>query len=116
MGKTYSKDLREKVVQYVKEGNTKRAAARLFQIGEDTVFRWLRLEKKTGTLSPKKRTSFRQKLDPEKLKEHVDQHPDHTIAEIAHALKVAKTTVFNWLRRLKITRKKSLRSAKNVTR
>ena len=113
MGKTYSKDLRERVVQYVKMGNTKRAAAKFFQIGEDTVFRWLRLEK-AGSLSPKKRTSFHQKLDPKKLKEHVDKHPDHTISEIAHALKVARTTVFNWLRRLKITRKKSPHSTKSA--
>lgn len=103
----YSQDLRERVVAYVHGGGKKREAARLFKVGENTVYLWIRLYKKQGSLAPKKRTSFYQTMDPAKLKEYVAANPDHTISQIAHALKAGRQTVFSWLRRLGITRKKN---------
>ena len=45
MARAYSEDLREKVISYIMSGGNKREAARVFKIGEDTVYRWLRLQK-----------------------------------------------------------------------
>lgn len=70
MGKTYSQDLREKVVRFVEHGGGKSEAARLFNIGRQTVHRWLWLHA-SGSLKPKKRTSFHQKMDVEQLKAYV---------------------------------------------
>lgn len=109
MGKTYSKDLREKVVNFIEGGGGKSQAARLFGIGRDTVHRWLRLHA-SGSLSPKKRTSFHQKMDIEQLKAYVAAHPDHTLKEIGKALNLAYQTVSSWLIRLQITRKKRQRA------
>ena len=115
MARSYSVDLREKVISYIMGGSSKREAARMFNIGEDTIYRWLRLHK-AGDLRPKKRISYPRKMDEEKLKEYVKDHPDHTITEIASALKLGRQTVFSWLRRLNITRKKRPRFTGNAVR
>ncbi|MGL5784038.1 MAG: IS630 transposase-related protein, partial [Alphaproteobacteria bacterium] len=93
MGKTYSQDLREKVVRFIKQGGGKSEAASLFKIGRATIHRWLRLHA-SGNLKPKKRTSFHQKMDVEQLKAYVSANPDHTLKEIGKALNMAYQTVF----------------------
>ena len=113
MAKAYSEDLRHKVIAHIMSGSSKREAARIFNIGEDTVYRWLRLYK-VGNINATKRTVFPQKMNEEKLKEYVRNNPDHTITQIAHALQLGRQTVFSWLRRLKITRKKRQPSIKSV--
>ena len=113
MAKAYSEDLRQRVISHIMSGSSKREAARIFNIGEDTIYRWLRLHK-AGDIKAKKRTIFPQKMNEEKLKEYVQNNPDHTITQIAEALQLGRQTVFSWLRRLKITRKKRQPSIKSV--
>ena len=113
MGKTYSVDLRKKVMAYISSGGRKRDAARIFNIGEDTIYRWIRLQKK-GDLSPKTRTSFSQKIDLSALQDYILKHPDHVLKEIAQALQVSHQTVWVWLKRLKITLKKRPPCTKNA--
>ncbi len=38
---SYSVDLRERVVNYVRNGGSLAAAAKLFQVGRATIYRWL---------------------------------------------------------------------------
>jgi transposase len=113
MAKTYSIDLREKVLSYTKKGGGKREASKLFEIGEATIYRWIKLSEE-GSLSPKKRTAFYQKVDSNMLREYVGENPDHTLKQISGALNLGATTVFDWLKRMKITRKKRPRFTKNA--
>ena len=115
MAKTYSLDLREKVLSYTKKGGRKKEVSKLFEIGEATIYRWIKLHEK-GNLLPKKRTSFYQKVDPEQLKKYMQENPDHTLKQIGSALTLGQTTVFEWLNRMKITRKKRRPFTKNVTK
>ena len=85
MARAYSIDLRDKVISFVFQGKSKREASRVFGIGEDTIYRWLRRHK-VGTLAPKKRTKYPQKVSSERLLSYVEQNPDHTLKEIGHAL------------------------------
>ena len=55
--------------------------------------------------------SFR-KVDPEKLKAYIAEHPDAYLREIAEVFNCCKTTITNALRRLKITRKKKTKHYK----
>ena len=41
MAKGYSKDLRERVVSIVEEGDSAREAARLLNVGASTAIRWI---------------------------------------------------------------------------
>lgn len=106
MARAYSLDLRQKVVEFVLQGESKEEAARVFNIGIDSVYRWLRLYNKTGSLKPKKRVFLPKKVNVESLRAYVAKNPDHTLTEIGNALALGAQTVWKYLKRLKITRKK----------
>lgn len=112
MARAYSEDLREKVISRIMSGCSKREAAKVFNIGEATVYNWLKLHKE-GSLKPKKRTDYPRKVDEQKLRDYVELNPDHTLTQIGSALNLKFQTVGKWLKRLKITRKKRQRFTKN---
>lgn len=105
MRKAYSLDLREKVMAYIASGGGKREASKVFNIGEDTIYRWIRRQK-AGSLAAIKRTQYPCKLSSYELIKYVEENNDHTLTQMALALKVGRSTVFRWLKRLNITRKK----------
>ncbi|MDH5192997.1 MAG: transposase [Nitrospira sp.] len=97
-----SSDLRQRVVEFVRRGGSKTEAARRFQVGEASVYRWLKL----GGLTyqrPGPRRPY--KLDWEQLRRHVDAHPDQTQAERARHFEVSRYCIWNALHRLQITHK-----------
>lgn len=67
MARAYSIDLRRKVMSFIAGGSSKREAARVFGIGEDTIYRWARREK-AGDIAPKKRIFLPKKMNCQKLK------------------------------------------------
>ena len=113
MAKAYSEDLRKKVISHIMSGCSKREAAKIFNVGEATVYRWIELHKQ-GDIKPKKRTEYPRKVAEQKLREYVEQNPDHTLKQIAEALGLTFQNVAKWLERLKITRKKRQRSIKSA--
>jgi putative transposase len=113
MAKEYSLDLRKKVISFVTKGGSKREAAKLFTIGEDTVYRWIRRDK-LRDLAPKKRTDFPTKVPLETLRKYVEDHPDHTLKEIGEAVNLSASKVWKHLQKLNLTRKKRPHSTKNA--
>jgi putative transposase len=114
MATGYSVDLREKVLNFVSSGASKRKAGKVFGIGEDSVYRWIRLQNTQGNLNPKKPIFSPKKIDPDELRKYVETNPDHTLKEIAAVMKVSFHTVWKWLKRLKITIKKKRFATRNV--
>ena len=53
MAKGYSKDLRERVVSIVEEGDSAREAARLLNVGASTAIRWIERWTTTGSVEAK---------------------------------------------------------------
>lgn len=96
MARAYSVDLREKVISHIMSGCSKREAAKTFNIGEDTIYRWMRLHK-IGNIRPKRRTDYPRKVDEQKLQLYVEAHPDQTLEEIGKALGLGRQTIFRWL-------------------
>ncbi len=115
MAKAYSLDLRKKVISFVTKGGSKREAAKLFNIGEDTIYRWIRRDK-LGDLAPRKRTDFPTKIPLETLRKYVEDHPDHTLKEIGQAVNLSGSKVWKHLKKLNLTRKKRPRSTPNAIR
>jgi putative transposase len=105
---TYSKDLRKRVIEFVEKGGSKRQACTTYQIGHNTIYRWLRQRKESKTFDPKRRDTFYRKCDAKKLKRLIKQCPDATLKELGEKLKLQPSTIFYALERLKITRKKKL--------
>ena len=104
--KAYALDLRERVVKFVQAGGTRAEAARRFQLGERSVYRYLAAAK-ANTLAPKTSWGAWRKLDPAKLQAHVKKHADATLAELATALGVSHNAVWVRLQQLGCTLKKT---------
>jgi transposase-like protein len=99
---TYSVDLRERAVQYVREGGRQSEACRIFGISSSTLYRLLRME----DLTPKReRRRFVRKLDGEALAAHVRAYPDATLAERAAHFRVRINAIWYRLRQMRITKK-----------
>jgi putative transposase len=103
--KAYTLDLRERVVEYVQAGGTRAAAARVFRLGERTVYRYLAAAK-THPLAPKTSWGHWRKLDPAQLQAHVRHHPDATLHELQKVFGVSHNAVWVRLRQLGFTLKK----------
>ena len=101
---SYSKDLRERVVGFVREGGSKTEAVRRFSVSRAVIYIWL----KSTSQSPQKTgPKGHSKLDPEKLKQFIKERPDAYLDELAADLNVSAFTVAYGLKRLRISRKKN---------
>ena len=104
--KAYALDLRERVVKFIKRGGTKAEAARRFELGRQTVYRYL-MSAQTGTLAPKTSWGHWRKLDPQKLQAHVKTHPDATLKELQQVFGVSHQALWVRLGQLGFTLKKT---------
>lgn len=116
MPKSYSVDLRERVLQYLEKNKNREAASRLFQVGIATIYRWLSCKKERGNVEPLRRSYAYKKIDDQKLIDYIEKNPDHFLSEIAKHFNLTLQAVFYALKRLKITRKKSSRSIRKGTK
>jgi transposase len=98
---SYSVDLRERVVSYVRGGGSPTKAAQVFQVGRTTLYRWLGL----GDLRPKPAKERRRKLDKAALASHVRDYPDALLRERAAHFGVHINAIWTALKKLKITKK-----------
>ena len=76
-------DLREAAVAYYEEGHTLIETGKIFKVGKSTVSAWVKKKKETGDLSNKPLNRSFKKIDPEKLKAYVKEHPDEAQKEMA---------------------------------
>jgi len=111
-----SKDIREKVVKAIKGGMSRRQAAARFDVGPATAVRWAKRVETTGNVSPMKmggdRRSQRIEAHAAFILGEIKTKPDTTIMELRdkfrerHGLSFGYGTVWRFLARHRITRKK----------
>jgi transposase len=104
--KAYALDLRERVIKFLQAGGSKAEAARRFDLGRRTVYRYLAAAK-AGGLAPKKSWGKWRRLDPQKLSAHVKAHPDATLKELEMVFGVSHNAVWVRLGQLGFTLKKT---------
>jgi len=104
--KAYPMEIRTRVINYVKRSGSVTDAQEKYEVGRDTVYRWLRLES-AGKLEPKKSWGKWKKINPEKLRAKVKTDKDATLQEIAREFGVTATGIFHALNTLKLTLKKT---------
>lgn len=75
----YSADLRQRVIDFVEQGETLSEAVRLYNVSRWCVNQWC----KTKNLTPNYPKRRKRKLDWHGLKEHVNQYPDALLRERA---------------------------------
>ena len=103
----YDVKYRLRALEYWGEGNNKEKTAVLFKVSPTTLQRWKSQLKETGTVARKKRKETWRKIEPEKLRKYIEEHPDAYLREIAAEFKCAIHAVEKALKRLKISRKKN---------
>jgi len=111
MPAAYSMDLRERVLTACLGGESVREVAERFAVSESFIERLKRHRAQTGGLPPKPHAGGRPpRLVPQddRIREHLRQHPETTLAELRDhlALPVALSTLWYHLQRLGFTFKK----------
>jgi transposase len=84
--KTYSRDLREKMLAAVDRGMPRKEAVYAFGVSPATLKRWLRRRRETGLVAPKKRPGMRPRIgagadDRRALWHQLETHPEATMEE-----------------------------------
>ncbi len=112
-----SKDLRERLIAAVENGQSRRAAAERFGVAPSTAIKWLARWKGEGTAKARPmggdRHSHRMEAHAAEILKLLNDAPDITLAEIAahleqaHGLRVAQSTVWRLLDRHGMTFKKN---------
>ncbi len=123
--KAYSEDLRQKIVQAVRQrGMSKSQAARLFGISLSSVKRYIRLANQGESLAPRKGGGRPPKADEatrKLLEEDIRSRPAATISERRHFLEsfagktLSEPTLRRLLKRMGFSRKKGLWGRWNET-
>jgi transposase len=122
--KSYSEDLRHKIVAAVERGMPKTQAARLFDVSLSSVKRYSRMARQGDSLAPKRRAGRAPKVDEKTkklLNEDMKERPAATIAERISFLesitaeRLSYSTIWRLLKRLGWSRKKGVWVQQNET-
>lgn len=109
----YSMDLRERVARAWDTHPDAEAIAATFDVSRAWVHRLIQRRRETGSLAPRKQTTFRRSAlsEPErtKLRDLITAQPDATLAELRAALptSAALSTLWRAIDRLGLTVKKN---------
>ena len=114
MGRPYSLDLRQRAVDLVAAGRSRRAVAQLLALGEATVIRWTRRHASTGDCAARPMGGVRHAVllhERDWLLARIAVAPDLTIsalrAELAErGTAVSRDTVWRFLAKARLTFKK----------
>jgi transposase len=86
MGKSYSTDLRERVLCAIEEGLSKAQAHRTFHISRSTIDHWFALRERTGCLAPPPhRRLYTRQLEGAEFEAFAHRHRHSTLSEMAQA-------------------------------
>lgn len=106
MEMAYSVDLRSRVIDFVRKGNTLEKASKIFKVGTSTIQRWLTLLSETGSLEKRPLDRSAPKFESEKLNTYIEKNPNALLKDIAAHFGGSITGAFYALEREKITLKK----------
>jgi transposase len=109
----YSKDLRERVIAYLKEGHTQEETRIIFKVGTTTIKNWLSLHSETGSLEKRPLERSARIYESEKLNAYIEENPNALLKDVAEKFNGSITGAFYALEREKITFKKKSRTTKN---
>lgn len=81
MTKSYSNDLRKRVIEYLDSGNNYSEVSKLFKVSISAIGRWYRKYKKEGNYAAKNRGGSKKKIDLEGLEEYVKTNANMTLKQ-----------------------------------
>ena len=89
MPRSHSSDLRERVIEAVEVGASRREAAERFEVSVSSAIRWLQSWRKEGVYAPKPRGGSRSALEDyaQEILALVNEQPDWTLDELIVAMR-----------------------------
>ena len=103
----YSMDFRQRAVAYKDEGHTFEELKNAFNIPPETYYQWKeRLQ--NGYYQKVFVRERKRKIDKDELRQAIAEKPDAYLYELAEKFNCTESAVFYALKKLKITRKKTL--------
>lgn len=93
----------KRVIEYRKEGHTLEETGKTFKIAVSTIQRWENQLKEKGDLENKPLNRTFKKINPERLKEYVKEHPGSYIKEVAEVFGCSTTAIIKAFKRLGMT-------------
>jgi len=115
MPKSYSNDLRKKVIECVKEGSTYKEVAQRFKVSLAAVGKWYQRYKEEGKWEQRIRGGAAKKINIEELRKYAELNSDMKLKEASKELGVSVYTVSYWLKQLGFSyKKKPLRTWKQA--
>ena len=102
----YSQDLREKVIKYLEEGNSQRAASKVFQLSPRTVNTWYVRYKKEGNYQARKRLGAKPSIEIDDFIKYVEENRDSRTEDIGRKFGISASGARYWLRQLGFSYKK----------
>jgi transposase len=96
--RSYSVDLRLRVIEHIKEGNKQKSSSILFKVSSSTVNRWWVKYQERGEVSPKARGGSKGKIDLKALEEFMESNGDKRLVDIS---KHFKASIWGICKRLK---------------
>lgn len=112
----YPTALRQKALDYYQECKNLSQVSRVFGISLSALKQWVKLQKQTGSLEHRVKGSNATKVDQEKLRQYLTEHPDAYQYEIAEHLGCTAANVCYLLKAIGVTRKKRPPATKNKIR
>jgi transposase len=113
MPKSYSADLRKRVIEAVASGVSRHEAAELFGIAVSTAVKWWQHWRETGSMAPKPRGGSTSRLEEHRtsILGLVKEQPDSTFEELLAALRrrrirTSRSALWRFFERHNITFKK----------
>ena len=103
---SYSTDYRKRTIEYRQAGHTLEETHQTFKVSRSTIQKWEKQLKEEGNLEKKPLHRSYRKIDPEKLKSYIEEHPDAYQREMAEAFGCSESGIEYVLKQHKITRKK----------
>ena len=102
----YSVDLRNRVIDFIKKGNTQKQASIIFDVGTSTITRWMTLLSETGSLEKRPLNRKAPKYESEKLNAYIEENTNALLKDVADHFRGSITGAFYALEREKITLQK----------
>jgi transposase len=103
---SYPVKFREKALEAVRKGHTKKEVNEMLGLADSTLKDWENLEKETGSLENRPLDRKPTKISDDKLRKYCEENPFATHIEAAVYFKCSESGIRKAKKRLGITRKK----------
>ena len=102
----YSIDLRDKVIAFLKQGKSQRAASEAFGLNLSTVSRWWLRYQREGHYCARIRPGKRPRLSLPEVKKYIESNPNFKSLEMGKHFGMTAAGALYWLKKLGFSYKK----------